>query len=75
MVVMSSSITMSSSLLGAAVVVVVLLGSGLTATGARARTMGSAKADNTMPGKYRLYYEICLQLERLDYLNAMLNVQ
>ena len=50
-VVMSSSITMSSSLLGAAVVVVVLLGSGLTATGARARTMGSAKADNTIPGK------------------------
>ena len=44
--------TMSSILLGdsVVVVVVVLLGPGTTATGARARTMGRAKADNTMPG-------------------------
>ena len=57
MVVMSSCMTMSSILLGdsVVVVVVVLLGPGTTATGARARTMGRAKADNTMPGIQLIY--------------------
>ena len=54
---------MSSILLGdsvVVVVVVVLLGPGTTATGARARTMGRAKADNTMPGIQLIYQNHCM---------------